>query len=242
MTAQENFLAVQHFRRAAPKHAPVLLLHGFMSNGAADWPATAWVEPLLAAGRDVIVVDLPGHGASARVESAEAARPSRIVAALAEILAAAGGPVDVIGYSLGARLAWSLAAQRPDLVGKLVLGGLAPNEPFVALDFPAARRLVDEGVAPADPLTGFIAGMVTRAPDPHSLLNLAEGLAAEAFDPNLEAPAGNVLFLAGTEDPMAGAVDTLEHFIPGSRTLRVPGDHMGALASEAFRREALAFL
>lgn len=242
MTAQANFLAVQHFRSPAPKHAPVLFLHGFMSNGAADWPAAAWVEPLLAAGRDVIVVDLPGHGASAQVENAEAARPSRIVAALADILEEAGGPVDVIGYSLGARLAWSLAAQRENLVRKLVLGGLAPNEPFAALDFPAARRLVDEGIAPADPLTGFIAGMVARAPDPHSLLNLAEGLAAEAFDPEREAPAKNVLFLAGTEDPMAGAVDTLEPFIPGSRTLRVPGDHMGALASEAFRREALAFL
>lgn len=213
-----------------------------MSSGAADWPQAAWVEPLLAAGRDVIVVDLPGHGASARVDSAEAAVPSRIVAALADILADTGGVVDIVGYSLGARLAWSLAAQHADRVGKLVLGGLAPSEPFAALDVLAARRLVDEGVAPTDPLTGFIAGMVARAPDPHSLLNLAEGLAAEAFDPTREAPAKSVLFLAGIEDPMAGAVDTLEAFIPGSRTLRVPGDHLGALASEAFRRDALAFL
>lgn len=242
MPTQANLLAFQHFRSAAPKYAPVLLLHGFMSSGATDWPEAVWGASLLAAGRDVIVVDLPGHGASARVENAEAARPSRIVDGLADILAATVTPVDVIGYSLGARIAWSLAAQRADLVGKLVLGGLAPNEPFAALDFSAARRMVDEGIAPADPLTGFIAAMVARAPDPHSLLNLAEGLAAEAFDPAKEAPAKNVLFLAGTEDPMAGAVDALEPFIPGSRTLRVPGDHMGALASEAFRREALAFL
>ena len=102
-----------------------------MSNGAADWPAAAWVQPLLAMGRDVIVVDLPGHGASARVENAEAARPSRIVAALAKILAEAGGPVDVIGYSLGARLAWSLAAQSGDLVGKLVLAVSLPMNPLL---------------------------------------------------------------------------------------------------------------
>ena len=39
---------------------------------------------------------------------------------------------DVIGYSLGARLAWSPAAT--GRVGRLVLGGLSPTDPIAGVD------------------------------------------------------------------------------------------------------------
>ncbi|MFT4212576.1 MAG: alpha/beta fold hydrolase, partial [Microbacterium sp.] len=43
---------------------PVILLHGFASAGTADWPADGLPAHLARAGRDVLVVDLPGHGAA----------------------------------------------------------------------------------------------------------------------------------------------------------------------------------
>ncbi len=220
----------------------MLLVHGFMSTGATDWARASWIEPLQKQGRDVVIVDLPGHGSSGRVASAREGGTSHIVDALAATIAAGGSPVDIVAYSLGARLSWTLAALRPELVNRLVLGGLSPFDPFSALDFTAARAFVDAGVVPNDPLTAFIAGMVVRSADPHSLLNLAEGLASEPFRPSAQSPSAPVLFIAGTEDQMATDVSNLEAFVPGSRTVRVPGDHLGALHSSAFREAAFAHL
>jgi pimeloyl-ACP methyl ester carboxylesterase len=219
-----------------------LLVHGIMSNGERDWPRARWIEPIAAQGRNVFVIDLPGHGVSRRVDRADDARTSSIVDALAAVVAEASTPVDVIAYSLGARLSWSLAVRYPDRVNRLVLGGLVPGEPFSRFDFVAARRFADTGEKPDDPMTGFLAGMFASSGDAHSLINLAEGLAGEPFEPKREAPSGPTLFIAGSDDQMTAGIDALVPLIPGSRLLRVPGDHLGALASDAFRGAAFDFL
>lgn len=241
MTNDLPYIAIRHERAAAAKGAPVVLLHGIMSRGDSDFPAERWVKPLLAAGRDVFVVDLPGHGGSRRIGTADEGTVARIVAAIADAIRGAG-PVDVVAYSLGARVAWALAARNPGLVHAMVLGGLAPMEPFAVFNLAAARAFVDGGDKPADPMTGFLAGMFASTGDGHSLINLAEGLAREPFDPAAEAPKAAVLFAAGQDDQMASGIAILEPRVAGSRTVRVPGDHMGALHSDEFRREAFAFL
>jgi pimeloyl-ACP methyl ester carboxylesterase len=95
---------------------PLVLLHGGL--GAAElW---APVLPALAAGRRVIAVDLQGHGHTADVD-----RPFRAetmaddVAALIEHLALE--QADVMGYSLGGKVALRTAIQHPARVRRLVL-------------------------------------------------------------------------------------------------------------------------
>ncbi|HWM35473.1 MAG TPA: alpha/beta fold hydrolase [Pseudolysinimonas sp.] len=219
-----------------PAGPTVVLLHGFASTGERDFPAERWAEPLHAAGRDVRVIDLPGHGAS----PAEAIGTRATIAALTDAVAGARGGIDLVGYSLGARLAWDLASAVP--VQHLVLGGLSPMEPFAAVDFAAARRFASDGTEPADPLTGFIARMVT-APgnDADALLRVAEGLGREPFtlaDP----PAVPTLVVAGSDDPMAAGGEPVAAAIPGATLLVVPGDHLAALASDEFRAGVLTFL
>ncbi|MFT4306178.1 MAG: alpha/beta fold hydrolase, partial [Microbacterium sp.] len=86
---------------------PAVLLHGFASAGTADWPVDALPADLAEAGRDVLVVDLPGHGAASAV-----AAPLPVSAVLALLVDLVGdAEVDLVGYSLGARLAWDLAAR-----------------------------------------------------------------------------------------------------------------------------------
>lgn len=217
---------------------PVLLIHGFLSSGAADWPEGDWAQPLSAAGRAVILPDLPAHGASA---PAQGAGTAQVVSALAAL--AGAGPVDVVGYSLGARLAWSLAARHPGLVRRLVLGGLAPFDPFAAFNVPAARAALAGGPAPADPLTAMIGGMIgARASDPGAVLDLVAGLGAEPFDPGAEVPRCPVLMLAGADDRMAQGADRLAALLPDGRLHAVPGDHGAALHSAEFRAHTLAFL
>jgi pimeloyl-ACP methyl ester carboxylesterase len=96
--------------------APLVLLHGgLMATGL-----LGEVLPTLAAQRQVIAVDLQGHGRTADVD-----RPVRYesmaddIAALVEHLGL--GQVALLGYSLGAGTALQTAIRHPGLVSKLVV-------------------------------------------------------------------------------------------------------------------------
>ncbi|GGT01977.1 alpha/beta fold hydrolase [Nonomuraea spiralis] len=228
--------AVQTFTPDRPTGAPpVLLLHGFASSGRQDWVDTGIAAELAAAGRVVVVPDLPGHGGSP--VPAEAAGAPAVAAAL---LALAGdGPVDVVGYSLGARLAWELPELAPDRVRAVVLGGLSPFEPFAALDVAALRAAVAGG-EPGDPMTGMIAAMIAGAsggvPERAAgLVRLVEGLRATPFEPKGWAGRTPPVFVAGAEDMMTSGIENVVALAPGARLVTVPGDHRGALAGQAFR-------
>ncbi|MET8849788.1 alpha/beta fold hydrolase [Amycolatopsis sp. NPDC004625] len=222
----------------APVGPPVVLLHGFASSGAADWPAPRWAGPLAEAGRETFVVHLPGHRDGPAVAAVEDVTTGVVLRRLAAAVPA--GELDVVGYSLGARLAWSLAADEVLPVRRLVLGGLSGMDPFAALDPAALRAAVRTGAA-EDPLTAGIAGLV-RAGDAESLLRLVEGLGREPFDPAGAVPKVPTLFLAGAADPMAAGVEKMAGRLPDARLQHVPGDHQGALAADELRTAVFGFL
>ncbi len=106
---------------------PVLAIHGITATHRA-WPFLAAALP----GRTVLAPDLRGRGASRGLPrpvgmATHADDVAAVVAALAH-----GGPVDVVGHSMGGFVAVVLAHRHPDLVRRLVLvdGGLpfAPSE------------------------------------------------------------------------------------------------------------------
>jgi pimeloyl-ACP methyl ester carboxylesterase len=218
---------------------PVVFVHGFAASGGADWPAERWAGPLAQAGRETYVVHLPGHQDGPPVESVEDVTTRNLLRRLAESLPS--GQLDVVGYSLGSRLAWDLAASRALTVRKLVLGGMSPMEPFTMVDLDAARSAVHGGPSPSDPLTAAITGMVAGQ-DADSLLRLVEGLARQPFDPSAQAPQVPTLLLAGDGDQMSQGIEQVAALVPDGRLERVPGDHRGALASDEFRAAVFQFL
>ena len=99
---------------------PLVLLHG----GSGSW--THWirnVEALAAAGRRVVVPDLPGFGDSARPPGGQDA--DAVAPAVAHALPAIVGeqPVELVGFSFGGLCGALLAAARPQRVKRLVLVG-----------------------------------------------------------------------------------------------------------------------
>lgn len=215
---------------------PIVFLHGLASRGAQDWPDAEWADVF--GGRPRVVVDLPAHGDSPSLGTAPT---TAVLDALAEGIGAE--EVDLVAYSLGARLAWDLA-RRPDVgVRRLVLGGLSAGEPFAAVDLAAARSAIADGPAPSDPLTAMIVHMITLPGNrPAALVDLIEGLAAEPFAPDAGGPRMPVLLLGGADDGMAAGIDGLAALLPDARTLRVPGDHLAALHAAEFRAAVRDFL
>lgn len=127
--------------RARGSGRALLLLHGFTGRGTA-WGSHARI---LARAFRLITVDLPGHGRTARADP-DRLTVERTADDLAAILHRVGAvPADVLGYSLGARIALRLAIAHPSMVRRLVLESPSAGLPSAAER--AARRRADEALA-----------------------------------------------------------------------------------------------
>ncbi len=104
---------------------PILLIHGFASNLRINWVNPRWVETLTRAGRRVVAFDNRGHGASQKLYAPSDYRSDVMARDGANLLAHLRiARADVMGYSMGARIAAFLTLARPGLVRSLILGGL----------------------------------------------------------------------------------------------------------------------
>ncbi|MFJ4168649.1 alpha/beta fold hydrolase [Paenarthrobacter sp. NPDC089714] len=238
---------------------PVLLIHGFSSSSKLNWGDSGWITTLQEAGRRVITVDLPGHGRSHSPEDLDSYTPSRIRADLLQIVFDAGARplrdgnpasgLDIIGYSLGSRLAWEFAATQPDLVHRVVLGGPSAADPLAAFDLPAAQRYLADGTPIADESTDGLLKMARLLPsnDLFAMLSLIEAIKGEPFDPAEAAPHIPLLLVAGEKDERAASMPQLAE-LAGKRgaaveTLVVPGrTHTNVITSRAFKEAAVRFL
>ena len=103
---------------------PVLLVHGFASSFERNWREPGWVDLLQDEGRQVIGVDLLGHGRADKPH--DPAAYSTLEQDVAGALPA-DGAVDAIGFSLGAQLLLRVAAVDPGRFRRLVVGGVGEN-------------------------------------------------------------------------------------------------------------------
>jgi pimeloyl-ACP methyl ester carboxylesterase len=99
--------------------SPLALFHGAM--GTID-SCFADLLPALAAARQVVAIELQGHGHTADIDRPLSYR--QMAADAAALLEALGIEIaDLVGYSLGGAVALELAMQRPRLVRRLVFAG-----------------------------------------------------------------------------------------------------------------------
>src|SRR3974390_3798203 len=89
---------------------PIVLVHGFASTKEVNWVYPGWVSTLTREGRRVIALDNRGHGASTKLYDPadyHSAIMAEDVRALLDQLALRNA--DIMGYSMGSRIAGYLA-------------------------------------------------------------------------------------------------------------------------------------
>ena len=98
-------------------------MHGWGGSFESTWQRSGFTELLRDAGREVIGVDLLGHGTAPKPHEPEAYADltERVLAAMPE------GPIDAVGFSLGAITLLRIACAQPQRFRKLVLAGIGRN-------------------------------------------------------------------------------------------------------------------
>jgi pimeloyl-ACP methyl ester carboxylesterase len=226
---------------------PIVLVHGFASNKEVNWVLPGWVTTLSRARRRVIALDNRGHGASSKLYDPAVYHMDIMAGDVRALLDHLGlSRADVMGYSMGARIAAVLALADPQRARSVVLGGVG-------------IRAVESGGVPETIADALEAPALADVTDPtaHQFRSFAEqtrsdlrALAAclrgsrqtlsRAEVGRISAP---VLVAVGSKDPIAGSPEELAALIPGAQALPIPGrDHMLAVGDKTFKAGVLEFL
>ena len=159
--------------------ADLILLHGFTQTGR-SWQA---VGQALAGRYRALAPDLPGHGEFA------ARRPASFAACDAYLRALTGGPVTLVGYSMGGRIALHAALGLGARITRLVLVGASPGLADPAER--AARRADDEALADRIERIGLEAFVAEWAAQP-LFAGMPRGIAEQAHADRLRNTAGGL--------------------------------------------------
>ena len=226
---------------------PIILIHGFASSKEVNWLQPGWIRTLTQAGRRAVALDNRGHGQSTKLYD-PAQYHSAILAddVLALLDHLEIERADVMGYSMGARIAAFLALAHPSRVRSAILGGLGSKlVDGVGLPESIAEALEAPSIADVADPTGrmFRAFAEQTKSDLRALAACIRGsrqtLAREQVA-DIHVP---VLVAVGTKDPVAGSARELADLIPGARALDIPGrDHMLAVGDKVFKAGVIDFL
>ena len=222
---------------------PVMLVHGWGGSFASTWQRSGFTDLLADAGRQVIGIDLLGHGTAPKPHDPEAYGDltARVVAALPD------RPVDAVGFSLGAHTLLRTAITEPVRFRRLVLAGIGRN--VFESDEQMARRIVAaiEGGGESDDNVARLFAQYASQPgnDPAALAAIMTRRAdatASLTESQLAGVCCLVLVVVGDGDFVLPA-DRLVAALPDAtlRTLRRT-DHFATPESFAFIDAALEFL
>lgn len=208
-----------HSRVVGQGGRKVVFLHGLMGQGK----NFTTIAKALELDYSSLLVDLPNHGRSGWTDEFSYVEMAELVAADLAGGFAADGPIDLVGHSLGGKVAMVLALRHPELIRRLVIVDIAPAasngvDDFVhllgslsALDLAAltSRGEADEQLAediPKASVRGFLLQNLQRGADGWqwrpNLDLLRNSLSEIGGFPEIGATNdGPVLWLAGGDSP-----------------------------------------
>jgi pimeloyl-ACP methyl ester carboxylesterase len=226
---------------------PIVLVHGFASTAQVNWLHPGWIATLTRAGRRAIALDNRGHGASSKLHDPAAYHSARMAEDVRALLDHLGvGSADVMGYSMGARIAAFFALAHPSRLRRAVLGGLGIRlVDGVGLPESIAQALEAPSLAEVRDPTGrtFRAFAEQTKSDLAALAACIRGSRQTLTRAEVATIRAPVLVAVGTKDTVAGSAHELASMLPSGRALDIPGrDHMLAVGDKVFQSAVLSFL
>lgn len=226
---------------------PVVLIHGFASNKEVNWVQPGWVAALTDAGRRAIALDNRGHGRSSKFYDPADYHTRRMAEDALSLMDHLKLPrADILGYSMGARIAAFLALDHPQRVRSAILGGLGMNliEGVGAPDHIAAALEAPDPAQVTDPQPRMFRAFAEQTKsDRHALAACIRGARQTLTREEATAIRVPVLVVVGSEDTIAGSAEALAALIPGAKAVSIARrDHMRTVGDKLFKAAVLDFL
>lgn len=215
---------------------PLLLVHGYISDGPTNWITYGTAAKLAAAGYRCIMPDLRAHGSSGKPHEPSAYPPDILADDQIALLAHLGlTEFDICGYSLGARTSVRMLAQgcKP---GRVVLGGMG-YEGIVETGARGAhfRNILRNlgSHTKGSPEWFAEAFLKTTGGDALALDLLLDSFVdtPDAALAEIDVP---VAVVCGADDRDNGSAAKLAEVLPRGEYLEIPGNHMSAVTKPEF--------
>lgn len=218
---------------------PVLLVHGFASSFEHNWRVPGIVDLLADAGREVLPVDLLGHGSAPTPHdpAAYADMESGVEGVLPPT-----GTVDAVGFSMGARILLGIASRRPERFARIVVAGVGANL-FREHDPEPVASAIESGDGGAGGLGSlFVQFAKGSGNDPKALAACLRRPDRPMTAEELGRVTCPVLVVLGDQD-FVGPADELVDALPDARLKVLRNvDHFGTPKDFGFLDATLTFL
>ena len=217
---------------------PVVLLHGFATSSARTWWETGWLDLLAEAGRQTVPIDILGHGKAEKPHDPEAY--ADLEGWVAERLPE--GPVDAVGFSMGARVLLGLAIAQPGRFRRIVTLGVGRNL-FERGGRDVVADAIRAGDAQDNPAADYFARLAAHPEnDREALIACLQAPIRLLTAERLSRVTASVLVVIGEAD-FCGPADTLVDALPDAELVVLPRtDHFSTPKDFIAMDAALKFL
>jgi pimeloyl-ACP methyl ester carboxylesterase len=227
---------------------PMILVHGFATNRAENWRRLGWYAALERRRMRAVALDLRGHGESDKPQDSAAYGREAMAGDVLALMDHLDIPrAHILGFSLGSRVALTVALRAPERFATLTMGGVGETlfERRAVTGNPVAEAMES---ADPDSITEPLLKSFRLFADEQNEDRLALAALARAKDEPItrDMVAGlavPVLVVAGSRDSLAGDPEPLAKAFPDGRAVMVPGvDHFSIIAHALFKASVFEFL
>lgn len=225
----------------------VLLVHGFAAGRIQNWKGPGWYDTLREAGFRVVAMDCRGHGDSDKPHD-QAAYDHAIMAedVVAVLEAAHAAPAYLMGYSMGGFISMHVLMDHPDLLKKLVIGGVGSSyfgRAFGPRDAIADALLIADKSKISDPIQRSFREFAEQSGKDREALAACMRANRRPFTAQeLKQSQRPVLVVCGENDALTGSPEPFAEAFADGRAVLVPKrDHMTTVGDKVFKQAVLEF-
>ena len=225
----------------------VVLVHGFAASRVQNWKVPGWYETLTGAGYRVVAMDCRGHGDSDKPHDPAAYDHTIMAEDVAAVMEAANAlPAFLMGYSMGGFISMHVLMDHPDMIKKLVVGGVGGSylgRAFGSRDSIADALVADDKSKITDPISKSFREFAEQSGKDRQALAACMRANRRPFTaPELKQSKRPVLVVCGENDALTGPPEPLAEAFADGRAIVVPRrDHMTTVGDKVYKEAVLEF-